>query len=338
MQTRSIFVRKGAVTTLALALYACGGESEYVLNQADLGENDSAIIGGAPAGPTEAPWQAQINRNGNHWCGGSLLNERWVLTAAHCAEGQAAGSFQVNLGVRRRSVPTPAVQSRSVRRIIIHPDFDTPSALDHDVALLELSSAVTFTREVQPIALSRPTAPVGSPAFVTGFGQFAPGSVASDVLKSATLPIQDTATCNAPGSPLGLEVTDSMVCAGFIGGEQGGCHGDSGGPLVMASSGFSQGWELVGVVSWGVGYVCNSYTVFSRVSALRDWILTQVGSTAVFGDVNGSGCVDATDDALIRASFGQAATPANRALDLNQDGLINIQDRLIVLQNSGEGC
>lgn len=345
MKTLTQSFRQSFVLAAAAAAFAaCGGlaeQQEETLGQESsedsLAELDQPIIGGSNATAGEWPWQAQLNLNGSHQCGGSLLSDRWVLTAAHCVSGHDASDFQVNMGVHRRSRPSSNVQSRNVSRLIVHPDYDGSTG-DNDVALMELSSAVTFTKFVKPIALSQSTAPVGGSAYVTGWGNFAPGSGGADTLKEAMLPIQSTATCNAPASPLSRDVTATMVCAGYLTGESGGCHGDSGGPLVMPSSSFSNGWELVGVVSWGVGYYCSSYTVFARVSALSGWILGEIGTPDVYGDTNADGCVDMTDHDAIVAAFGLSVPPAAAGLDLNGDGIINQNDRLIVLQNYGSGC
>lgn len=341
MKTLTRTFRQSFVLSAAAAFAACGGlaseEEGGTAPDALVGALDQPIIGGANATAGEWPWQAQLDRSGSHWCGGSLLSDRWVLTAAHCVDGQSAGSFQVNLGAHRRSLPNANVQSRGVARLVVHPDYD-PFTGDNDVALIELSSSVTFTEFVQPIALSQATAPVGGSAYVTGWGNDAPGSGAADTLKEAMLPIQATATCNAADSPLSRDVTASMICAGYLTGQDGGCHGDSGGPLVMPSASFSNGWELVGVVSWGVGYYCSSYTVFARVSALSGWILGEIGTPDVYGDADGDGCVDMADHDAIVAAFGQSVPPASASLDLNGDGIINQHDRLIVLQNFGAGC
>ncbi|QSQ21112.1 DUF1986 domain-containing protein [Pyxidicoccus parkwayensis] len=297
---------------------------------------ESDIIGGNAADVGEYPWQAQLSIPGySHWCGGSLIDNDWVLTAAHCVDGISAGSFTVRLGLHQRSAPDSYVQTRGVRRVVRHPNFN--GLLENDVALLELASPVTFTPRVQPIALRATDAAVGATARVSGWGNTYPQSGASDVLMETLLPVQDTATCNNAGT-LPLTVRDSMVCAGFVNGTSGGCHGDSGGPLVVESGRFSGGWEQIGVVSWGVGGTCSSYTVFARVSRFVPWIRGYTGTVTVFGDVNADGCVNDTDLNQVTAAFGQTVPPADPALDLTRDGIINIQDRLIVLQNYGQGC
>lgn len=335
MRTRYRNMVLGSWVALALcsALVACGDAPQ---TQVPTGESrEQAIIGGDEAKPGEWPWQAQINYGSSHWCGGSLINENWVLTAAHCVDGVRQSSLTVRLGLHKRSAPGAQVQARGVSDIRIHPSW-SPFTIENDVALIQLDSPVTLNKWVQPIAIEPNVPPVGTKAFVTGWGWTTGGGTASDVLMEATLPVESTATCNAAGT-LPLNVEASMVCAGFVGGEQGGCHGDSGGPLVVPA-GFSNGWRQIGVVSWGVGNFCSSYTVFARLSEFAAWIDGIVGAVPVVGDVTGDGCVDLSDHAAVIADYGSAVPPASPAADLNNDGIVNIFDRLIVLQNFGEGC
>lgn len=207
--------------------------------------------------------------------------------------------------------------------------------MDNDIALLRLNTPVGFTSRVQPIAIRATDAPVNTDAFVTGWGNTSPGSGSVDVLQEAVLPVQSAATCNAGGT-LPATVTGTMVCAGFLGGESGGCHGDSGGPLVIPN-GFSNGWEQIGVVSWGRGYYCNTYTVFARLSQFTGWINGYIGAPAVYGDADGNGCVDQADYQFVGSNFGTPPAVDARA-DLNADGIVNYTDLTIVIQNWGEGC
>ena len=302
-----------------------------------VGADESEIIGGTEAIPGEYPWQVQLQVPGfSHWCGGSIVDTDWVLTAAHCVQGLAAASFTVRAGLHRRSAPDMFVQTRSVAQVVQHPAYN-PSTIENDVALLRLSAPFVFTTRVQPIEVAAVNAPVGALAPVSGWGQTAPGSASADALQETILPVESTATCNAAGT-LPLLVRPSMVCAGFVGGATGGCHGDSGGPLVVEKDTFSGGWQQIGVVSWGVGGSCSSYTVFARLSVFAAWIAAQTGPVAIYGDVDGSGCVDGADEAAILGSFGQTVPPASPALDLDQNGVVNVFDRLVVLQNFGDGC
>jgi secreted trypsin-like serine protease len=318
-----------AALAASLALAGC-------IETAEVATDEEAVVGGANALPGEYPWQAQLSVPGYaHWCGGSIVDREWILTAAHCVDGMTAADFTVRLGLHRRSAPDGNLQTRTVRRIVQHPDYDG-STIQNDVALLELSSPVTYQPRVQPIAIRATNAPVGTPAVVSGWGWTMAWGSASDVLQEGIMPVESTATCNAAGT-LSLTVDDAtMVCAGTVSGNTGGCHGDSGGPLVIPR-GFSGGYEQIGVVSWGVGGTCSSYTVFARLSAFAAWIASYTGPVVVYGDADGSGCVDGADLAAVTAAFGTTVPPGDPR-DLNYDGVINVHDRLIVLQNYGEGC
>jgi len=325
-------LRASLLAVLATSAFAC------TLSSSSDTEREAAqdVIGGTEAIPGEFPWQAQLSVPGfSHWCGGSVLDTQWVLTAAHCVVGHPASDFTVRLGVHRRSMPDANVQTRSVQQVIRHPSYNA-ATIENDLALLQLSSPVTYTPRVQPISLRTGSTAISAPAKVSGWGQTTSTSASSDVLMKAVLPVVANATCNAAGT-LSLTVQPTMICAGFLGGDSGGCHGDSGGPLVVERNTFSGGYEQIGIVSWGVP-VCTSYTVFTRLSAFTSWIRSQIGVPAAFGDVDNSGCVDAADVAAVSAAIGQSVPPADAALDLNHDGVVNIFDRLIVLQNVGDGC
>lgn len=313
---------------LPILAVACG--SDEPLGTA---RTDQEIVGGSVAAPGAWPFQVQIQLNGGHGCGGSLLSERFVLTAAHCVRGRSPASLSLRFGLHDQANPGPHVQTRGVSVVHVHPNYN-PATLANDVAVLELDAPVPFGARIQPLNLRRTDPAVGTGAFVTGWGRTGAGAPGSPVLKEALLPIEATATCNAAGT-LPLTVTDTMLCAGYVGGEDGGCHGDSGGPLVIPV-GYSGGWEQVGIVSWGVGTFCSSYTVFARISRFTAWIDGITGARPLLGDADGSGCVDQADYDFVGLHFN--SSPAHPDADLNQDGVVNFADLVIVIQNWGAGC
>jgi hypothetical protein len=241
------------------------------VTEAELGQHEQDIIGGTAATPGQFPWQARLTVNGQHRCGGSLIHPKWVLTAAHCVEGISPSSMQVILGDHLISQTEPAEQSLTVRRFITHPTFRYESnAPVDDVALVELNSPATLNSAVQTIALQTVTAS-NTHHTASGWGwTYAGAYQASNTLMFASLPVTSNASCD--GAPLARDLFWSELCAGFLNGVRGGCHGDSGGPLVTQTNPPA----LAGVVSWGRGGTCNTYTVFARVSAFAPWINNQV--------------------------------------------------------------
>jgi secreted trypsin-like serine protease len=260
---------------MSLLLLGCESDGHQTF---PLESNDSnAIIGGTEPNPGDWPWQAQLTIPGyDHWCGGSLLSPSWVLTAGHCVDGRTASEFTVVLGEHDRNVTETTEQTRSVDEIVLHPSYRVGTK--NDIALLHLSSGVTFNEAVRPLRLAVDGDEADQNAVVTGWGNTYPGSNASDVLMQAVLPIRPNSNCD-DASGLTRDLYTNELCAGFLNGTQGGCHGDSGGPLVVQRS--SEIWEQVGIVSWGRGYYCDTYTVFDRVTSHVDWVRERVVDTAV---------------------------------------------------------
>ena len=213
-----------------------------ILNHGELPE--PFIVGGEEVDP-ECPnckYEFMVSlQQGGHFCGGSLVREDWVITAAHCVEGSNNG-LQVKIGLHNVNGTTGAI-TRNVDQVIVHPQYSSWS-LDNDYALLHLSQPVT---EFEPIQLCTDTDHDEEPTMSTtmGWGATSSGGWGSTYLMEVDVPIDDSC------GNIGNETTNNMVCAGDSNGGEDSCQGDSGGPLIMTNS--DGEYELIGIVSWGYG-------------------------------------------------------------------------------------
>jgi secreted trypsin-like serine protease len=238
------------------------------------------IIGGERAKSGDSPWMAALISRGyspfyGQFCAGSLIHPSWVLTAAHCTEGQTAHNIEVLLGeTTLTSVRTGEIIG--VKQIIRHPDYEY--GLDNpgwDIALLQLEKPST-----QPVlrVAERYSGLTTDGTFATVMGWGATGNSGTnptfpESLQQAAVPIVSNEQCNAPSSYNG-DVKDTMLCAGFADGGTDACVGDSGGPLVVETD---TGWQQVGIISWGVGCALPKfYGVYTRLPLFQDFIVEHV--------------------------------------------------------------
>lgn len=238
------------------------------------------IVRGLTGHIGQFPHQALLfirNDRGRIICGGTLLNNRWILTAAHCA--LRASDIEVHLGARSYdNLAEPGRQVVEVLDIVIHHAYTALFAAN-DVALLELAKRVHLGETVQAARL--PPAHerfVGQPVVASGWGLT--GRAADSFAKQlqfAALQAIDNEACRPLYNP--LVVRDSTVCArGHRG--QSVCNGDSGGPLVLASDGRT----LVGVTSFGHVSGCHMGQPqgFARVTSYLEWIRRHTRNLCVY--------------------------------------------------------
>uniref|UniRef100_A0ACB8EY50 Suppressor of tumorigenicity 14 protein n=1 Tax=Sphaerodactylus townsendi TaxID=933632 RepID=A0ACB8EY50_9SAUR len=235
----------------------------------------SRIVGGLDAETGEWPWQVSLHvGNEGHTCGASVISQKWLVSAAHCfrdanfhrySDPKSWTAFLGLLDQRNRS--NASVQRRGIKRIIAHPSFND-FTYDYDIAVLELDSPVTFTKEIQPICLPDASHefPAGRVLHVTGWGATKEEGAATIILQKAEIRVINQTTCESlmPG-----QLTSRMMCVGILEGGTDACQGDSGGPLTSIESKMF----LAGVVSWGDGCARrNKPGAYTRVPRFREWI------------------------------------------------------------------
>ncbi|XP_017706031.1 PREDICTED: transmembrane protease serine 11E isoform X1 [Rhinopithecus bieti] len=247
--------------------HCCGTRKSKSLGQS------LRIVGGTEVEEGEWPWQASLQWDGSHRCGATLINATWLVSAAHCFTtyknpARWTASFGVTI--------TPSKMKHGLRRIIVHEKYKYPSH-DYDISLAELSSPVPYTNAVHRVCLPDASYEFhpGDVMFVTGFGALKNDGDSQNHLRQAQVTLIDTTTCNEPQAYHGA-ITPRMLCAGSLKGKRDACQGDSGGPLV--SSDARDIWYLAGIVSWGDECAKpNKPGVYTRVTALRDWITSKTG-------------------------------------------------------------
>ncbi|KAM6904774.1 trypsin II-P29-like [Xenentodon cancila] len=259
---------------LLLALAATGSDAQPdVCGIASLNtKTNTRIVGGADAPEGSWPWQASLHRNG-HFCGGSLINNLWVLTAAHCFSSLSTSNLIVYLGRDTQAGVNINEVSRSVSLIIIHQSYDEITH-DNDIALLRLSSSVEFTNYIKPVCLAADGSifPDGEISWVTGWGNIRTNNPLPypQRLQEVDVPIVSNSQCSKVYNP----ITSNMICAGLTEGGKDSCQGDSGGPMVNKND---TRWVQSGVVSFGNGCAKpNTPGVYTRVSQYQSWISSQV--------------------------------------------------------------
>ena len=295
------------------------------------------IVGGYPVNPAcpncKYDFMVSIQSDGwwgGHFCGGSLVREDWVVTAAHCVQGDSPSSIEVVIGLHNVN-GTNGSQTRDVDAIIIHPQY-SGNSLNNDYALLHLTQPIT---DFEPIKLVTSDSHDDEPVMSTtmGWGATSSGGSSSNILLEVDVPIDDSC-----GSYSNSDITNNMVCAGDGNGGEDSCQGDSGGPLIMTND--DGEYELIGIVSWGYGCAEAQYPgVYSRIYPRLDWFFGYIGEPEnefipeLYGDVNFDGQLNITDIVLI-INFVLGGLPTEEELitaDINQDGILNILDVIQVV-------
>ncbi|XP_031614884.2 coagulation factor X isoform X2 [Oreochromis aureus] len=240
------------------------------------------IVGGSLERRGGSPWQVLIHRSdGFGFCGGTLVSDRWVVSAAHCFEESAD---HVTIGDYDKQRPDPGEQQIKIQKVIVHPHFHA-FTFDSDLALLYLAWPVQRGPTAVPACLpdthlSKYLLKEDNHGVVTGWGATEYLGRSSRFLRKVTLPVVGYKDCISTTEQV---ITDNMFCAGYLEASKDACSGDSGGPFVVNYRGT---WFLTGVVSWGEKCAARGkYGVYTRLGNFLNWIR----DTMERRDLNGTG-------------------------------------------------
>lgn len=235
------------------------------------------IVGGSNADIADHPWMVSVATlpNYNQYCGGSIIDEEWILTAAHCLDGSQIG---IRAGVTNRNDWFGQGQDRVSAQIIIHEDY-VHYLFGKDIALVRVSEPFDFSDpNVTMIPISNQLHSYlgfleeGVVSTITGWGRLFWGGPSSDILQEVDVPIVSNEQAQV-GYP-NVTITDDMLAAGLWG--EGGidaCQGDSGGPLIVPDDSSPVGFVLAGITSWGEGCAeAQHMGIYARVPYFAEWI------------------------------------------------------------------
>ncbi|XP_068631440.1 serine protease nudel [Battus philenor] len=235
---------------------------------------ESRVVGGKPSQPAAWPWVAALYRDGMFHCGGVILNQHWVMSAAHCVHKFWKHYYEIQVGMLRRLSFSPQEQNHRVSHVIVNQNYNQEDMVN-DLSLLRVKTSIQFSRWVRPICLPGPE--TAGPNWLSGpdpdtlctavgWGATIERGLDPDHMREVEVPIWSH--CKHRQDEAGRE-----ICAGLKEGGKDTCQGDSGGPLLCRNPINKQQWYVAGIVSHGDGCAReNEPGVYTRVSIFVEWI------------------------------------------------------------------
>ena len=204
-------------------------------------------------------------------CGGTIVGDQYVITAAHCTAGRSAADIKVRVGDTNFDTDfDSAAMTVNVMTIIDHPNYND-NTLNNDISVLKLESRLPLDTlpNIKPACLPSAGATFPGSAIVSGWGTVESGGYGNSWLHEVNVTIFEDGNCGSMNS----QMTNSMICAGLMSGGKDSCQGDSGGPLIVADPALNNAMSLVGVVSWGYGCADpDSLGIYAEVSHFSSWL------------------------------------------------------------------
>ena len=245
--------------------------------------NSNRIVGGAKSTPGDWGWTVALHKSDGFFCGATLISNNALLTAAHCFlssdyKTKLPNGFKALIGVHNRANMESWVQTRTQAKLFVHEQYDWQPLIDkNDIALIKFKAPVQFNNyKIFPACMENQNQNFrleGEEVWITGWGStfFGPSLYATPaVTEKRQVPIKIWRNSECGKFP--DYILNTMICGGDLSKTQtgaGACKGDSGGPLSYKKD---NKWYLVGIVSGLNGGKCGNNTIFTRVSAYKNWI------------------------------------------------------------------
>ena len=209
-------------------------------------------------------------------CGGSIYNENYIITAAHCVLGTSdPAKWSVKAGKHDLTITEAGEATYKVLEIQRHENYKWLTN-ENDIAIMKVSGRIVYSNDIQPICMpsseTEGSSYVGEIATVTGWGSTKEGGPNWTILQQTTVPVVSNEQCQQAYENK-ENIIDSMICAGHDNGGTDSCQGDSGGALVLKDESNQGRWTQIGIVSFGFGCAQAGYPgVYTRLSSHVKWL------------------------------------------------------------------